>query len=140
HLKNARAAAKDALAYQKKAGQEAAKQFQEAWDNQEKRAAEEAAFAKMTDSEKAAERRRQAEELEKKSREHLAEAKKLADTDLEKANELAAQALEEAEQARQYIEEAESYGGAGNQGLGGNGTVVDLSLSDSAAGALSEYE
>lgn len=139
-LNKARESAQSALAYQKKAGAEAAQLFQEAFDKQAKEAAEEAAFNKMTDSEKARERIRQAEELEKEAQKNLEEAKKLAYTDLEKANELANKAMEEAEKARNYRQEAEGYGGAGIQGLGGNGTVVDLTLSDAAGSALSDYE
>jgi tape measure domain-containing protein len=141
-LASARTAAADALKYQKLAGDEAAAAFQAAFDADAKAAADEAAFNKLSDSEKAAFRRKQAEELQAKAQADLAKAKELAYTDLEAANALAQQAMDEADLARQYLNEATGLATSGTQGTstgGVNGTVVDLAPTDAAAIAMNNY-
>lgn len=141
NLADARKAAADALKYQKLAGAEAAAAFQAAFDADAKEAADQAAFDKMTDSEKAALRRKQAEEMQAQADKDLADAKALAFTDLEAANELAAKAQEEAEQARQYLSDAQQLEAAGaNPGGGVLGTVINLDPSEEAARRMADFE
>ena len=138
-IDQAKSSAADALRYQKLAGDEAAKAFQEAFESDAKTAADEEAFSKLSNTEKAELRRKQAEELQKKATEDLAAAKRLAYTDIEAANELAAIALAEAEQARRYLSEAEGFS---SQKTGGGilGTVVNLDPTEDAALRMREYE
>lgn len=139
----ARQAASDALALQAKAGAEAAALFQEQFDLEARTAAEEEAFAKLSNAEKAAKRRADAETLQAKAQADLERAKQLAYSDLEAANDLAQQAMDEAQQAREYLKDAAQYEGAGAQGTNGSGgvlgTVVDLSPTEAAALAFNEY-
>lgn len=140
NLQDAKKAAADALRYQKLAGAEAAAAFQAAFDADAKEAADEAAFEKLSDMEKAALRRKQAEELQIKALADLAEAKKLAYTDIEAANDLAALAQAEADRARNYLEEADRLSGGTGAGSGGVlGTVVNLEPTEAAALSMSEY-
>jgi hypothetical protein len=142
----AKASAADALKYQKLAGAEAAKTFQDAFDADAKAAADQEAFDKLTSQEKAAQRRKQAEDLQKKAQDDLAAAKKLAYTDVEAANELAAQAMQEAEQARQFLTDAANFDSqvktpvTGGGGGGVLGTVVNLDPTEDAALRMREYE
>lgn len=144
-LAAARTSAADALKYQKLAGDEAAAAFQAAFDADAKAAADQAAFDKMTDAEKAAYRRKQAEELQAKAQADLTKAKELAYTDLEAANDLARQAQDEANLARQYLNDAASLEVSAQQGTGGGvdggvlGTVVNLEPTDAAAVAMNDY-
>lgn len=145
-LAAARKSAADALAYQKLAGDEAAAAFQAAFEADAKAAADEEAFNKLSDADKAAFRRKQAEELQAKAAKDLTDAKKLAYTDLEAANELANQAMNEADQARQYLNDAlqleasAAQGTGANAGAGGSlGTVVNLDPTDAAAIAMNDY-
>lgn len=128
----------DALKYQKLAGDEAAKAFQEQFDSEAKAAADAKEFDKLTDAEKADKRRQEAADLQSKAEKDLARAKELALTDLDKANALAQQAMDEAEQARQLMDEAAGYA---NQGATGTETaqVVNLYQSDAAAAAYNNY-
>ena len=143
-LAAARASAADALKYQKLAGDEAAAAFQEAFDADAKAAADQAAYEKMTDAEKAALRRKQADDLQAKAQADLTKAKELAYTDLEGANKLAQQAQDEANQARQYLNDATSLELSAQQGTGAvaggvMGTVVNLEPTDAAAVAMNDY-
>lgn len=143
-LAAAKASAADALKYQKLAGDEAAAAFQAAFDADAKAAADQAAYEKMTDAEKAAFRRQQAEELQAKAQADLTKAKELAYTDLEAANALAQQAQDEANQARQYLNDAASLEVSAQQGTGSSaggvlGTVVNLEPTDAAAVAMNDY-
>jgi hypothetical protein len=63
----------------------------------------------MSIAEKAAERRRQATELQTQADKDLAAAKKMAYTDLEEANRLAELAMNEADAARDYVRDAADY-------------------------------
>jgi hypothetical protein len=140
HLASAKKAAGDALAYQKLAGEEAAAAFQAAFDADAKEAADEAAFEKLSDLEKAELRRTQAAELQAKAEADLAAAKRLAYTDIEAANELAELAQREADQARRYLEEAQGLSTPqGSQSGGVLGTVVNLDPTEAAALAMSDY-
>jgi tape measure domain-containing protein len=144
-LDAARASAADALAYQKKAGDEAAAAFQAMFEAEAKAAADEEAFNKLSDADKAALRRKQAEELQAKATKDLNDAKALAYTDLEAANELANQAMDEAERARQYLKDAAQFEASAAQGTGAQsgggvlGTVVNLDPTDAAAIAMNDY-
>lgn len=140
NLQDAKNSAKDALKYQKLAGAEAAAAFQEAFDADAKQAADDAAFDKMSDAEKAELRRKQAEELQKKAAEDLKKAQKLAYTDIDAANDLAALALAEADRAREYFAEAERLSATTVTGGGPLGTVVNLDTSEAAAIAMREHE
>lgn len=138
NLEDAKTAAADALKYQKLAGAEAAAAFQSAFDLDAKEAADAAAFEKLSDMEKAALRRQQAEELQIKALKDLEDAKKLAYTDIEAANDLAGLAQAEADRARQYLEEAARL--EGGSGAGGSlGTVVNLDPTEAAALSMSGY-
>lgn len=140
-IAQARSSAADALKYQKLAGDEAAKAFQDAFEADAKAAADEAAFDKMSNSEKAALRRQQAADLQAKADADLAEAKKLAYTDLEAANDLAAQALQEADDARQLLDEANDLSKQStNPGGGVLGTVIDLQPTEDAARQMQAFE
>lgn len=145
-LDAARSSAADALAYQKQAGDEAAAAFQAAFDADAKAAADQEAFNKLSDADKAVYRRKQAEDLQAKAAKDLNDAKTLAYTDLEAANALANQAMDEADQARQYLTdatqlEASAAQGTGAQSGGGGalGTVVNLDPTDAAAIAMNDY-
>lgn len=142
HLDSARRYAGDALAYQKKAGEEAAAAFQKQFEQEANAAAEAEAFDKLSNEEKAAKRREQAAELQAKAAKDLEDAKKLAFTDLDAANDLAAQALDEAEKARQFLKDAESYANQGNSTPGGGGplgTVITGDPTEAAAIAFNQY-
>jgi hypothetical protein len=144
-LDSARASAADALRYQKLAGDEAAAAFQAAFDADAKAAADQEAFNKLSDADKAAMRRKQAEELQAKAAKDLNDAKALAYTDLEAANKLANQAMDEADQARQYLTDATQLEASAAQGTGAQsgggvlGTVVNLDPTDAAAIAMNKY-
>lgn len=141
-LAAAKASTADALRYQKLAGDEAAAAFQAAFDADAKAAADQAAFDKLSDAEKAAFRRKQAEDLQAKAAADLTKAKQLAYTDLEKANALAQQAQDEANLARQYLADAVQLDSSASQGMGqggATGTVVNLNPTDAAAIAMNEY-
>jgi tape measure domain-containing protein len=144
----------EALTYQKKAGEEAAKSFEAEYKAQAAEEARAEAFEKMTDADKAATRREEAAALQKKADDNLAKAKKLAYTDLDKANELAQQAMDQAAQARDYLREAEDYdqavrdkekeeadkkAGAGTSIPITGTTNLDLTASDAAAAAFQQY-
>lgn len=144
-IKAARDSASEALDYQRLAGEEAARLFQEMFDAEAKADADEEAFNKLSDAEKAAERRRQADALQAKANADLQRAKELAYTDLEAANELAQQALEEADQARAYLQEAAQLELQVAQGSGASaaetgGVVVNLDPTQAAAIAFNDYE
>jgi tape measure domain-containing protein len=140
HLAAAKKAAGDALAYQKRAGEEAAAAFQAAFDADAKEAADEAAFEKLSDIEKAELRRKQAADLQIKAQADLEKAKRLAYTDIDSANALAELAQREAEQARRYLEEAQRLSTPqGTQSGGVLGTVVNLDPTEAAALAMSDY-
>jgi tape measure domain-containing protein len=144
-LNAARASAADALAYQKKAGDEAAAAFQAAFEADAKAAADEEAFNKLSDADKAVMRRKQAEDLQAKAAKDLNDAKALAYTDLEAANALAEQAMNEADQARQYLNDATQLETSAAQGTGAQsgggalGTVVNLDATDAASIAMNDY-
>lgn len=141
-IEAARKAAADSLALQKLAGDEAAKLFQEQFNLEARTAAEEEAFAKLSNAEKAAQRRAEAEALKLKAEADLERAKQLAYSDLEAANALAQVAMDEAEKARDYLKEALSYeqGASGPvAGGGATGTVVDLAPSEAAAIAFNNF-
>lgn len=139
-LSTARSSAADALKYQKLAGEEAAKAFQAAFDTDAKNAEQEAAYNRMTDSQKAEYRRKQAADLQIKAEQDLEAAKKLAFTDLEAANALAQQAQDEAEQARQYLADAQSLAPSAGSGGVGTGTVINLDSTDAAAVSMRAHE
>lgn len=135
-LAAAKVSAADALRLQGLAGEEAAKLFQEQFDAEAKAAADEDAYEKLTDAEKAKKRREDAAALQAKAEADLAKAKQLAYTDLEAANALAEQAMDEADLARQYIDDAiQLEQNTTNTG----GTVINLVPSDSAAAAVTNY-
>lgn len=139
---SAKKSAADALRYQKIAGAEAAAAFQKAYLAEAKSDADDKAFEKLTDSEKAVKRKEQAAALQKQADADLAAAKKLAYTDLEGANDLASKALDEAERARQYLDEANALAASAAQGTSGsvgNGSVVNLDPTDAAAIAMNDY-
>jgi hypothetical protein len=147
-IEKARQSAKDALSYQKQAGDEAAALFQKQFEAEAKADAEEEAYNKMTDAEKAVRRRQQAAELQAKANADLQKAKELAYTDLEAANELAQQAMDEADQARAYLVDAasleEAVAQAAREGSGTSqedtgGTVVNLDPTTAAAIAFGNY-
>lgn len=139
-IKKSRKNSSEAIKYQKLAGQDAAEAFQKQFDAEAQADADAKAFDKLTDAEKAAKRREQADKLQKKADEDLKRAKKLALTDLKKANELAQQALEEADQARQLRDEADQYDQQSNGGTGPTmGEVINLQQSDAAAAAYNNY-
>lgn len=144
-LEAARVNASDALALQMQAGREAAEMFQQQFDSEARTAADEEAFAKLSDAEKAKKRREDAANLQAQAEADLARAKELAYTDLEAANDLATQAMDQAQKARDYLKEAASYEGAGPVGSvsggagGAMGTVVNLEASEAAALAFNKY-
>lgn len=141
-LANAKKSAADALAYQKKAGDEAAAAFQAAYLSDAKAAADAATFDKLTDAEKAVERRKQADALQKKADADLAKAKKLAYTDLAAANDLASQAIDEASQARQYLDDAMQFAQSAQSATptAPNATaVLNLQPVDAAAMAMAQF-
>lgn len=135
-IQRARTAAADSLAWQKKAGEEAAAAFQNAFETEAKTAQEEKAFESLSDADKAIVRRSQAEALRKKSEEDLAAAKVLAYKDLEAANKLAEFALDEAEQARKYLEEAEKFE---ETGAVAKGPAVNIEPTEAAAIAFNRF-
>ena len=140
----ARQSAGDAMELQKQAGDEAAALFQARFEAEAKEDADAEAFEKLSDTEKAAERRRQADALQAKANADLQKAKELAYTDLEAANELADQAMDQAEQAREYRQEAEDFEKAAAQGTGisaaeTGGTVVNLDPTAAASIAFNKY-
>ncbi len=147
-IEKARLSARDALTYQKLAGDEAAALFQKQFDEEARADAEEEAYNKMTDAEKAVRRRQQAAELQAKANADLQKAKELAYTDLEAANELAQEAMDQADQARQYLvdaaalEEAVAQAareGTGQSGQETGGTVVNLDPTTAASIAFGNY-
>lgn len=99
----------EALQLQKKAGAEAAASFQKQFDQAARDAAKEAAFDKLTDEQKAVQRRKDAKYLQEQADANLKKAKVLAFSDIEAANELAQKAMDQAEQSRQYLEDAAQY-------------------------------
>lgn len=127
----------DAIKWQKQAGEEASKSFQEQFDAQAKADADAKAFEKLSASEKAAKKREEAIELQKKADEDLQKAKTLAYTDLEAANALAQQALDEADKAREAADAAEQY--LNDTSGGGSGQVIEIYQSDQAAEAFNKY-
>lgn len=140
----ARTSATDAMALQKAAADAAAADFQARYEKEAREDAEEDRFNKMTDEEKAAERRRQAAALQAKADADLARAKELAYTDLEAANELAEQALDQAEQARQYVRDAEQLELAAkqardSQSVETGGQIVNLDPTEAASIAFNDY-
>lgn len=135
-LANSRLSAADAIRLQGLAGKEAADAFQKEYDDAAKQDAQEDAFNKLTDVEKAKARRKAAAELQAKSQKDLADAKILAKTDLDAANALADQAIEEAQRARDYLDEAAGY----EQGNGVSpGQVVNLDPTEAASLAFNGY-
>jgi tape measure domain-containing protein len=137
-IKKSRKNSAEAIKYQKLAGEDAAEAFQKQFDAEAKADQDAKDFDKLTDAEKAAKRREQADKLQAKADEDLKRAKKLALTDLKKANELAQQALEEADQARQLRDEADQYD---QQGGGVTmGEVINLDQSQAAADAYNRYQ
>lgn len=141
HLDLAKKNAADALAYQTKAGQEAADAFQKAFNDEAQADADSAIFNKLSDAEKAVQRKKQADELQRNANADLEAAKKLAFTDLDGANKLAEQARSEAEQARNYLTEAANYtnSASGSSGSVSSGSVVNLKPTDAAAAAMNDY-
>lgn len=143
-IKNARKNSRDAIKFQRMAGDEAAAYFEKQYANQAKADADAEAFEKLSDAEKAAQRKKEAEALQKKADQELKNAKKLAYTDLKAANALAEKAMEDADAARDLFDEAQDYqesadaAGAGTPGAP-TGTVVNLSPSDAAAQAYNGY-
>jgi len=143
----ARVSAADAMAWQKAAADAAALDFQTRYDAAAKEDADAAAFEKLTDQEKADERRRQAAALQAQADADLQRAKELAYTDLEAANELADLAIERAEQARQYALEAERYDEAveeakkaeDSQSVDTGGNIVNLDPTEAASIAFNDY-
>jgi tape measure domain-containing protein len=132
-LRNAKKRAEQALVFQQRAGAEAAANFQEQYEAEAKADADAAAFEKLTAAEKAAQRQKEAEELQKLADENLAKAKELAFTDITAANDLAALALEQAERARDLQDEAQDY-----RDQGGTGQVIDLTPTDAAAASIAD--
>lgn len=137
-LEAARGSSIEAIKYQKLAGAEAAEAYQKLFEAEAKSDKDAKAFDRLSAEEKAAERRKQATELQALADQHLAKAKKLAYTDLERANALAQQALEEAEQARKLRDEADGYLNNGLPGSPG-GQVVDIYQTEEAAAAFNRY-
>jgi phage-related protein len=140
----ARASATDAMGWQQQAAAQAAADFQARYDNAAKEDAEEAAFQKLTDEQKAVERRRQAAILQAQADADLARAKELAYTDLDAANELADEAMAAAEQARNYINEAEqielqAQQARDSQSVSTGGTIVNLDPTETAGIAFNEF-
>lgn len=140
----ARTSATNAMALQKAAADAAAADFQARYEAEAREDAEEDAFNKMTDEEKAAERRRQAAILQQKADADLARAKELAYTDLEAANELAEQALDQADKARQYVRDAEQYEQTAaqardSQSVDTGGNIVNLDPTEAASIAFNDY-
>lgn len=139
-IRLARLSAADALALQKLAGDEAAKLFEERFKAEAQADAEEEAFNKLTDADKAVVRRSQAAALQAKANADLQKAKELAYTDLEAANELAEEALAQAEQARAYLVEAQNLENQASQGSGQTpGTVVNLDPTEAASIAFGDF-
>lgn len=138
YLDSAKSNAASALDWQKKAGAEAAAAFQASFDANAQAAADTEAFNKLNNQEKADLRRKQAEDLQAKAQKDLDAAKVLAFTDLEAANALAQQAQDEANQARQYLTDAKGFDPSGGGGPL-NGTVVNLTPSDTASVAMDVY-
>jgi hypothetical protein len=148
----ARGSAGEALVLQQKAGKEAADAFEEAYKADAKKAEDAAAFEKLTDAEKAVERRKQAEAAQAQADADLALAKTTAYTDLEEANRLAQKAIDEAASARQFLADAEGFEQAVKDaaasaetdtpavgttpGGGVLGTVVNLDPTDAASKAM----
>jgi len=139
YLDKARKSAADALDYQKQAGDEAAAAYQKIYEAEAKSDADEKAFNKLSDAEKAKQRQQQAIDLQKKADEDLAAAKKLAYTDLEAANDLAEKAMDEADQARKYLEEATNLANGTAGGSLQSGSVVNLDPTEAAAIAMNQY-
>lgn len=133
-LAGARNNAAAAMEWQAKAGQEAADAFEAQFEDEAKAAADAEAFDKLTAAEKAAQRRKEATDMEAKAADELAKAKALAFTDLKAANDMANLALEDAQKARDLLDDAKSY-----EGEGGSGQVVSLAPTDSAAMAFNQY-
>lgn len=140
-IKQARTFASEALALQTAAGQEAALQFQEQYDQEAADDAAQDAFEKLTDAEKAVKRREQAAALQAKADQQLADAKQLAYTDLEAANELASEAMANAQKARDYLDEAadleeKKANGTGTSAATTSGRVVNTAITDAAGLAM----
>lgn len=135
-LENSRKNAEQALIWQKKAGEEAAKSFQEQFDAEAKADADAEAFEKLSAAEKAKRRREEAATLQATAEENLKKAKELAYTDIKAANELAELALDQAERARDLIDQAEQF----EEQSGGGGQVVDLQPTEAAAIAFNQYK
>ena len=144
-ITRARAAASDAMRLQAQAGAEAAASFDAQYAADAKAAADADAFDKMTIAEKAAERRRQATELQAQADKDLANAKTMAYTDLEEANRLAELALNEADQARSYLRESQDYDTqeAARIAQGAtetpDGTVINLDPTEAAGFEFNKY-
>ncbi len=143
-IEAARISAADAMEQQRLAGEEASRLFQERYEAAAREDADEAAFAKLSDEEKAAERRKQAAILQARADQDLQQAKQLAYTDLEAANELADEALARAEQARQYLSEAEqlelsALQAKDSQSIDTGGTIVNLDPTEAASIAFNDY-
>lgn len=135
NLTQARKDAAAALQYQKEAGAEAAAAFEEQFKSEAQQAADKAAFEKLSDADKAKQRRADAARLKLQSERDLTAAKKLAFTDLEGANALAQVALAEAEAARQALEDAARYEESGPA----PGTLLNLDPAAEALAAFQQY-
>lgn len=143
-LGNARTQATEAMELQKQAAQAAIAEFDKRYADERIADEQDDAFNKMTDEEKAAERRRQAAELQVKADADLARARTLAYTDLDAANELAEQALEGADKARDYLREAAELekrvaDAKDQQSVQVGGEVVNLDPTEAASIAMGNY-
>lgn len=143
-LENSRALAVNAMELQKQAADEAVADFNSRYTNERVADEQEDKFNKMTDEEKAAERRRQAAELQAKADADLARAKILAYTDLDAANDLAQQAIDEANKSRDYLREAAEMDtrvkeARDQQSVAVGGEVVNLSPTEAASIAFGNY-
>lgn len=143
-IRAARTSATDAMGLQKLAADAAVAEFQARYEAAAKEDADAAAFEKLTDEQKAAERRRQAAELQTRADADLQRAKELAYTDLEAANELADEALARADQARQYLEDAAQFDLAAqqardSQSVDTGGQIVNLDPTEAASIAFNDY-
>lgn len=134
-LASAAVSAADAMKWQKLAGEEAAKAYQDQYDAEKKADADAEAFEKLSAADKAKQRRKEADDMQKLADANLAKAKEKAFTDLAAANALAELALTQAETARDLLDQAIGFEGES----GGNGQVVNLDPTDAAAAAFNQY-
>lgn len=136
-LKNSRELARQAMNYQKLAGEEAQEAFDKIYKDEADAVKKAAEFAAMTNAQKAESKRKEAKDLQALADKNIEQAKELAMTDLQAANDLARLALDQADAARDALKEAEDY--ANNGGSAESGSVVDLAMTEAASIAANQY-